>query len=242
MNARRLLLLLWLFPWIADASILLAVPERGEGLADDPKRFASLGGAAEQRRGPTGFAEHLLAVQRHHLALDGRFPVVHWFFCTVYYIPREGGFTAAGGFDMTPDARLKKRRFPRSFVQSVRMEGTGRLANPGPKGESYICYEGNFRRHPLGNRNNPLTPRLSAAVHRRNPLFRHGTRFHVLDPAIWNTFGSFSFEAADTGGGLFPAQIDLFWGEDDPRSAWEIVRPASCDIAVRWLVPVVVVE
>jgi hypothetical protein len=219
---------LWMLAPALEASVLLAVPERGPGFAEDPRRFAELGAPGDRSRGVTGFA------------VDGKVPPIHWFFCTVYYIPRESGFTAEGGFDMTPDLRLRGKKLPRSFVRAVRMEGTGRLAKPAPRGENYICYLGNFRKAPLGNRNNVLTPRASAAVHRRNPLFGHGTPMRILDRAVWNCFGSTAFEAADTGGGLFPAQIDLYWGEDDPRSAWEIARPASCDIAVRWVVPVMV--
>ncbi len=120
------------------------------------------------------------------------------------------------------------------------MEGTGRLEKPGPKGQKYIDYLGQYRTKPLGNRNNKLTERKSAAVHQRNPLFKHGTPLRVLDPQIFNTFGSSDFETGDTGGGLFNSQIDLYWGEDDPMDAINIFRPASCDVAVRWIVPVIV--
>ncbi len=120
------------------------------------------------------------------------------------------------------------------------MEGTGKLEKPGPNGQTYIDYLGNYRKHSLGNRNNVLTARKSAAVHLRNPLFKHGTPLRVLDPQIFNTFGSTDFETGDTGGGLFKSQIDLYWGEDDPRDPLNIFRPASCDVAVRWIVPVIV--
>ena len=141
---------------------------------------------------------------------------------------------------MRTDTRLRGRKFPKSFVDAVRMEGTGRLAKPGPAGHEYISYLGNYRSRSIGNRNNPLVPRGSAAVHRRNPLFRHGTPLRVLDSAVFNSFGATAFETGDTGGGLFRSQIDLYWGEDDPLGPRDIYRPASCDISVRWMVPVII--
>jgi hypothetical protein len=196
----------------------------------------------EVAAGPHPYCRHLNLLQQHYLVVEGRHPPVYYFFCTVYYIPRETGFSAERGFDMTPDGRLRGKTFGRSFARAVRMEGSGLLAKPGPGGERYVDYLGNYRRHSLGNRNNILTERKSAAVHQRNPLFRHGTPLRVLDPQIFNTFGSTHFETGDTGGGLFRSQIDLYWGEDDPLGPLELFRPASCDVAVRWIVPVIVGE
>jgi hypothetical protein len=225
---------------VASGSLLLAVPEPRSGLFADAEEFAKLGLNAETAVGPHGFSRHFNAVQQHYLALEGKHPPIHYFFCTVYYIPRETGFTEERGFDMRPDPRLRGGKFGRSFARAVRMEGSGRLAQPGPKGEDYIDYLGKYRKHPIGNRNNILTDRKSAAVHRHNPLFRHGTPLRVLDPHIFNTFGSTAFETGDTGGGLFRGQIDLYWGEDDPMGPLDLFRPASCDVAVRWIVPVIV--
>jgi hypothetical protein len=236
----RVLILFFLGAAVACASSLLFFPEPGEGLLGDPGEFARLAPPREIAAGPHGFARHLNAVQRHHLALEGKHPPIYYFFCTVYYIPRETGFKEESGFDTTPDRRLGGKTFGRAFARAVRMEGSGRLEKPGPKGRKYIDYLGNYRRDSLGNRNNVLTDRKSAAVHLRNPLFKHGTPLRVLDPQIFNTFGSTDFETADTGGGLFKSQIDLYWGEDDPMDPIQIARPASCDVAVRWIVPVIV--
>ena len=233
--------LAWLaFVSAASASPLLRVEEAGDGLLGSPADFAKLAAPREIAVTPHGYARHLRAVQQHFLAVEGRHPPIYYFFCSVYYIPRQSGFTAAAGFDMRPDTRLRGKSFPRSFVSAVRMEGTGRLIEPGPGGQNYISYLGNYRDRSIGNRNNTLVPRKSAAVHRRNPLFSHGTPLRVLDPAIFNTFGATGFETGDTGGGLFRSQIDLYWGEDDPLGPDDIYRPASCDVSMRWIVPVIV--
>ncbi len=237
---RWLVVVLILSSGAAFGSLLLVFPEPREGLFADAEEFANLAPPRETAVGPHGFARHFNALQQHYLAVEGKHPPVYYFFCTVYYIPRETGFTVERGFDMTPDTRLRGKTFARSFARAVRMEGTGRLARPGPEGQKYIDYLGQYRKHSIGNRNNVLTDRKSAAVHRRNPLFRHGTQLRVLDPQIFNTFGSTGFETGDTGGGLFRSQIDLYWGEDDPMGPLDIFRPASCDVAVRWIVPVIV--
>ncbi len=58
---------------------------------------------------------------------------------------------------------------------------------------------------------------------------------------MYNQFGGIRYEVGNTGAGLFRSQIDLYWGEDDPRGPGSgIFRPASCDVAVSWIVPVLV--
>jgi len=189
-------------------------------------------------------AAHWKTLQRHHFAVHGHHPPVHYFFCTVYYTPRESGFTAARGFDTTREKRsaLGSRTFPASFLRGVVMEGYGRLADSGPSGKSYVRYSGSwgYGAVPLGNRNNPLQDRRSAAVHRGHPLLGKGTSLRILDPFLHHAFGTTEFETADTGGGLFRSQIDLYWGEDDPLGPFDLFRPASCPVAVRWIVPVIV--
>jgi hypothetical protein len=230
-----------LFGTVVSAGSPLLIPEEpAEGLLGDAAAYTRLAAPGEGPAQALGYAQHMRAVQRHYLAVEGRHPPVYYFFCTVYYVPRQSGFTAEAGFDMRPDTRLKGKPFPRSFVRAVRMEGTGKLAEAAPDGRHFINHLGGYLKAPLGNRNNVLTPRKSAAVHRRNSLFTHGTRLRVMDPAVYHSFGATGFETGDTGGGLFPSQIDLYWGEDDPRGPMEIARPASCEIAVRWIVPVIV--
>ena len=169
-------------------------------------------------------------------------PVVQRFFCTVYYTPKESGFTAEGGFDMTPETRsgLAGRKFPRSFLKAVSVEGFGRLKRPFD-GKNYIKYDGRwgYTKRILGNRNNSLVPRLSAAVHRRNPLFATGTQITILDPQVFDALGTIDWRIADTGGGLHWWQIDLYWDEDDPLGPGiDVFRPKHCPLAVSGWIPV----
>ncbi len=218
--------------------------EPAEGLLKTAESFSKIGEPREAPAGPRFHAEQWQTLMRHYLAVHDRFPHVYYFFCTVYYTPMEAGFTAEAGFDVTPDGRsqLGSRRFAKSFLRAVVMEGFGRLEEPASGGREYVKYWGSwgYDTRALGNRNNTLKDRTSAAVHRRNTLFSKGTPMQVLDPHVWNTFGGSSFEAADTGGGLFRSQIDLYWGEDYPMGPEDLFRPASCDLAVSWIVPVLV--
>jgi hypothetical protein len=52
-----------------------------------------------------------------------------FFFCTIYYTPKESGFTAERGFDATPITApgLHGRKYPRDFLLTVKKEGFGRL-------------------------------------------------------------------------------------------------------------------
>ena len=168
------------------------------------------------------------------------------FFCTVYYTPLEAGFTAEGGFDMTMETRsgLGGRKFPRSFLKAVIVEGFGRLKEPF-KGKNYIKYDGRwgYADRSLGNRNNTLVPRRSAAVHRRNPLFTKGSTLTILDPKIFAALGTVDWQVADTGGGLHWWQIDLYWDEDVPLGPGiDIYRPKHCPLAVSGWIPVAIIK
>lgn len=169
-------------------------------------------------------------------------PETHYFFCTVYYTPREGGFTEERGFNTTPGSlrALPGRKYPIDFVKATYTEGFGRLAES-VGSRPYLSYDGHFHSRILGNRNNTLIDRESIAVHRGNPLFGKTTRTWILDHELYNQFGAVQFQVGDTGGGLYRSQIDLYWGEDDPLGPGaDIWRPASCDVAVRWIVAVLV--
>src|SRR5207248_10761136 len=63
----------------------------------------------------------------------------HFFFCTIYYTPKESGFTAERGFDSTPVEApgLRSRKFPRDFLLAVKKEGFGRINEP-VDGRNYI--------------------------------------------------------------------------------------------------------
>jgi len=218
---------------------LLDTPLPQEGLLGDPAEFASVvPERAVAAEGIRSFTEVLEAVYE---TFDSP-PTTHYFFCTVYYTPREIGFTEARGFDTEPDTlgALTERTYPADFLRATYVEGFGRVAEP-VNGKPYLSYRGRFHDRILGNRNNTLQDRESIAVHRRNPLFGRDNRVWILDPHLYNQFGAVRFQVADTGGGLFRSQIDLYWGEDDPLGPGaDIWRPASCDVAVRWIVPALV--
>ena len=63
------------------------------------------------------------------------------YYCTVYYTPRESGFTAERGFDDTrvSAAGLQGRKYPLAFLQAVKREGFGRLSEP-VDGLDYLQY------------------------------------------------------------------------------------------------------
>ena len=75
--------------------------------------------------------------------------------CTLYYTPKESGFTFQRGFDATPVTKpgLHGRTYPRDFLRSVKKEGFGRINTP-VNGRNYIRYSGGgsfgFASHPTG--------------------------------------------------------------------------------------------
>lgn len=216
---------------------LLNARQPVEGLLESPEEFAAVvppqAVPAEGLRFFTDMLSDLYAT------FDAP-PESHYFFCTVYYTPLETGFSAERGFDLTPKVMKGSggKKFPADFVRSVVMEGFGRVAQP-VKDKPYLAYNGRFHKRILGNRGNELVPRYSIAVNTRNALVPSGRKVWVLDPEVYNQFGAALYEVADTGGGLFRNQIDLYWGEDNPRGPGSgIARAASCDLSVRWIVPV----
>ncbi len=146
------------------------------------------------------------------------------FYCTIYYTPRESGFTAERGFDDTRISApgLKGHKYPAAFLESVKREGFGRLSES-VNGRPYLQYVGGgryqFAKAALGNRGNVLVPRVSCAVSKRNPFLRRGQMLRVQSPTVEEVTGSSEWRVEDTGGGLHPLQIDLYWGEDDPLGA-----------------------
>jgi hypothetical protein len=146
------------------------------------------------------------------------------YYCTVYYTPRESGYTAERGFDDTRISApgLKGRKYPAAFLEAVKREGFGRLSEP-INGRAYLQYVGSGRyqlaKAALGNRGNVLVPRVSCAVSKRNPFLRRGQMLRIQSPTVEEVTGSSEWRVEDTGGGLHPLQIDLYWGEDDPLGA-----------------------
>ena len=217
---------------------ILAIRVPGVGLLADPAEFTAI--APPRAVAVEGIRSYTEALADVYETFDQP-PETHYFFCTVYYTPRESGFTKAGGYNVAPAIpKGLSRAFPSDFVKATGIEGFGKIANPAGAGQ-YLKYDGTwgFRDRILGNRNNTLVDRESLAVHKGNPLFSPGARVWILDPELYNTFGSLRYRTADTGGGLYRSQIDIYWGEDDPLGPGaDIWRPATCDVAVRWIVPV----
>jgi len=220
---------------------IMVVKETPAGLLQSPEEFAAvIPPRAAAVEGIRSFTEALADVYE---TFDNP-PETHYFFCTVYYTPRETGFTKERGFDVrSTKPRGLSRSFPADFVKATTIEGFGQMKTPTSGGSLFLKYDGTwgYRNRILGNRNNTLQDRESIAVHRRHSLFRSGVRVWILDHELYNTFGALRYQTADTGGGLYRSQIDLYWGEDDPLGPGaDIWRPAACDVAVRWIVPVLI--
>lgn len=208
-----------------------------EGLLQKPEDFASV---VPPQAVPAEGLRFFTDTIRDLYATFEEPPPSHYFFCTIYYTPLESGFDAARGFDLTPTVMKGSSgsKFAADFVRAVVMEGFGRLAEP-VDDKLYLAYSGRLHQRILGNRNNELVPRESIAVNTKNPLVPSGRKVWILDPEVYNQFGAALYTVADTGGGLFRNQIDLYWGEDDPRGPGAgVARAASCDVAVKWIVPV----
>ena len=87
--------------------------------------------------------------------------------CTLYYTPKESGFTFERGFDATRVTKsgLHGRAYPRDFLRSVMKEGYGRIATP-VNGRNHIRYNGGsygFSAEPSGG-GGTLVAHFSAAA------------------------------------------------------------------------------
>jgi hypothetical protein len=154
--------------------------------------------------------------------------------CTLYYTPLESGFTAERGFDMTMETRpgLRGNKYPRDFLRAVRLEGYGKITTP-VNGRSYIAYAGSGRymydNDAKGRGITPLIPRNSAAVKLGQVELKGRTRLITTSPEVQQVFGSSEWKIIDTGGGLRRWQLDLYWGEDEPRAPDSLGRPRGTD-------------
>src|SRR5437763_4671429 len=114
--------------------------------------------------------------------------------CTLYYTPKESGFTFARGFDATPVTKpgLHGRTYPRDFLRSVKKEGFGRTVTP-VNGRQYIRYNGGgsfgFASHPTGG-GGVLVDRYSAAAKLGQSGLHRGAVIETESPTVQKVFGS----------------------------------------------------
>src|SRR5205809_6477791 len=140
--------------------------------------------------------------------------------CTLYYTPKESGFTFERGFDATPVTKpgLHGRKYPRDFLRSVKKEGFGRIVTP-VNGRNYIRYNGGdsyaFASNPTGG-GGVLVPRFSAALKLTQGSLRRGAIVETESADVEKIFRSNRWKIMDTGGGLRRWQIDCYYGEDEP--------------------------
>lgn len=150
--------------------------------------------------------------------------------CTLYYTPKESGFTFERGFDATRISKpgLHGHTYPRDFLRSVMKEGYGRITSP-VNGRNYIRYNSgsyNFAGPPSGG-GGALVPRYSAAARLSGPL-RRGLVVETPATEVQKVFGSTRWKIIDTGGGLKRWQIDCYYGEDEPLGPGRMqARPRS---------------
>lgn len=155
------------------------------------------------------------------------------FRCTIYYTPKETGFTSDAGFDLTPETRsgLDQRVFPRDFLLAVQKEGYGRMKEP-VEGHSYISYhrsEWRFADAPLDCSGKPLIAKRSCAVKTGHKLIRPQTKFKVCGSSVPPEFDELRWIVSDTGSALDDGQVDLYWGEEDPSGPGKgITFPKGC--------------
>jgi hypothetical protein len=148
--------------------------------------------------------------------------------CTLYYTPKESGFTLERGFDATRVTKrgLRGRTYPRDFLRSVMKEGCGRITTP-VNSHNYIrYYRGSygFSSAPSGG-GGILIPRFSAAARLSGPL-RRGLVLQTVSDDVQRVFGSSRWEIVDTGGGLHRWQVDCYYGDDEPLGPGKLMaRP-----------------
>src|SRR4029079_1052823 len=131
--------------------------------------------------------------------------------CTLYYTPKESGFTFERGFDATLVTKpgLHGRKYPRDFLRSVKKEGFGRITTP-VNGRNYIRYNGSdsyaFASNAMGS-SGALVARCVAAVVRGHGGLRLAAIVQTSSPELEKVFSSNRWKITDTGGGLRRWQI-----------------------------------
>src|SRR5947207_6958433 len=138
--------------------------------------------------------------------------------CTLYYTPKESGFTFERGFDATRVSKsgLRGRTYPRDFLRSVMKEGYGRITTA-VNGHNYIRYNGGsygFSSAPSGG-GGTLIAHFSAAAKTSGGLHR-GLVVETPAAEVERAFGSARWKTVDTGGALRRWQIDCYYGQAEP--------------------------
>ena len=64
-----------------------------------------------------------------------------------------------------------------------------------------------------------LESRRSCAISGRNNFLRQHDTITIKSPAVNGETRQAEWFICDTGGGVHPLQIDLYWGEDEPRGS-----------------------
>jgi hypothetical protein len=148
--------------------------------------------------------------------------------CTLYYTPKESGFTFERGFDATRVSKsgLRGRAYPRDFLRSVKKEGYGRIITP-VNGRNYIRYNRgsySFSSAPSGG-GGTLIAHFSAAAKASGGL-RRGLVLETPAAEVARVFASTRWKIVDTGGGLRRWQLDCYYGEDEPLGSGRLMaRP-----------------
>lgn len=165
----------------------------------------------------------------------------YYIVCTLYYTPKESGFTAVRGFDATPVTKpgLHGHKFARDFLRAVEKEGFGRLTTS-VNGKAYLRFNRGayaFSGPPTGG-GGVLVPRHSAASRHGLP---RGTEIETESETVKNVFGSTRWKIIDTGGGLRRWQVDCYWGEDEPRGPGHLAaRPRGTEFEYAYAIARVV--
>jgi hypothetical protein len=148
--------------------------------------------------------------------------------CTLYYTPKESGFTFERGFDATRVTKsgLHGRTYPRDFLRSVMKEGCGRITTP-VNGHNYIGYNRGsygFSSAPSGG-GGALVAGFSAAARTQGALHR-GLVLETSAAEVERVFSSTRWKIVDTGGGLRRWQLDCYYGDDEPLGPGKLMaRP-----------------
>ena len=71
----------------------------------------------------------------------------------------------------------------------------------------------------LGRRGEVLVPRRSCAISSSNRFLRQHARLKIKSQTVNEETGSDEWFVCDTGPGVHPLQIDLYWGDDEPHGA-----------------------